>query len=95
MAAGGSFGNHFAMPEQAFDPASAPDATPAARKFVRVIERHVNGLVRFEFAVGWPDLSCELLLPQAAFDEFCKAQGVEFLEREAPDDDFPRGGRDA
>jgi phenol hydroxylase P0 protein len=60
----------------------APDALPQ-RKFVRVIERHPNGLVRFEFAVGWPDLSCELVLPQADFDEFCRRHAVEFMTEPA------------
>ena len=36
------------------------------RKFVRVIEQHANGLVEFEFAVGEPELSAELVLPQLA-----------------------------
>jgi phenol/toluene 2-monooxygenase (NADH) P0/A0 len=55
------------------------------RKFVRVIERHANGLVQFEFAVGWPDLACELALPMAAFDAFCEQHGVELLSQAAPD----------
>lgn len=55
----------------------------AKRKFVRVIESHANGLVRFEFAVGWPDLSCELVLPRAAFDDFCQRNAVEFMTEPA------------
>ena len=71
---------------------SAPDSAgaqpasgegPPQRKFVRVVEQHANGLVRFEFAVGWPDLSCELVLPQALFDEFCRRHAVEFMTEPA------------
>lgn len=47
-----------------------------AIKFVRVIHKHPNGLVAFEFAVGEPDLYVELLLPQMAFDAFCASHGV-------------------
>ena len=46
------------------------------RKFVRIIETHTNGLVEFEFAVGEPELFVELLMAQAAFDEFCAMHGV-------------------
>lgn len=49
------------------------------RKFVRVLERHANGIVRFEFAVGWPDMACELALPAAQFEAFCTQHGVERL----------------
>ena len=45
-------------------------------KFVRIIETHANGLVEFEFAVGEPELFVELLMAQAAFDEFCAMHGV-------------------
>jgi len=56
---------------------------PAERRYVRVIEQGANDLVRFEFAVGWPDLSCELVLPLAAFDEFCRKHAVVFLDQAA------------
>jgi len=45
-------------------------------KFVRIIEKHANGLVEFEFAVGEPELFVELLMAQAQFDEFCVMHGV-------------------
>lgn len=47
------------------------------RKFIRVIQRRSDGLVEFEFAVGEPELFVEMLLPQAAFDDFCQQQGVQ------------------
>ncbi len=71
--------------------AAAPQDVPrnasgdGPRKFVRVIERHANGLVKFEFSVGWPDLGCELALPVAAFEAFCEQHRVEFLNQTSPD----------
>lgn len=56
---------------------SKPNApfNPALR-FVRVVEECANGMVEFEFAVGEPELFVEMVLPKAAFDDFCRAQGV-------------------
>ena len=31
------------------------------------------GLIEFEFAVGDPDVAAELVMPKAAFEEFCAA----------------------
>ncbi|WP_341644033.1 phenol hydroxylase subunit [Thauera sp. SDU_THAU2] len=59
------------------------DAEPAidiGRKFVRLIERRPDGFVEFEFAIGDPELYAELLLPAEAYDSFCRANGVTFLE---------------
>ena len=49
------------------------------RKFVRVTGEMSNGLIEFEFAVGDPDVCVELVMPRAAFDEFCRREQVEFL----------------
>ncbi len=46
------------------------------QRFVRIVETRVDGMVAFEFAVGEPQLFVEMLMPQAAFDEFCAAQAV-------------------
>jgi phenol/toluene 2-monooxygenase (NADH) P0/A0 len=46
------------------------------RKFVRVTDRLSNGLVAFEFSVGWPELVVELMLPTAAFESFCASNAV-------------------
>lgn len=56
------------------------------RKFVRVMRTLPNGLIEFEFAVGDPDVAAELVMPKAAFDEFCAANQVEILttEKAAP-----------
>jgi phenol hydroxylase P0 protein len=45
-------------------------------KFVRLLERRPDGLVSFEFSIGWPELAVELVLPTAAFDEFCARDAV-------------------
>ena len=66
------------------------------RKFVRVLATLPNGLIEFEFAVGEPELVVELVMPKAAFDEFCASNHVEFIaaslaapaDSEAADADF-------
>ena len=49
-------------------------------KYVRITERRPDGLVAFEFSIGWPELAVELLLPAAAFDEFCARNAVRWLD---------------
>jgi phenol hydroxylase P0 protein len=49
-------------------------------KFVRVREVRPDGLVCFEFAIGWPELFVDLMLPQPAFDEFCVQNQVQLLK---------------
>jgi len=60
--------------------ADAPLAVDTSRRFVRVTECRADGLVAFEFAIGWPELSVELLLPAAAFAEFCARNQVQRLD---------------
>lgn len=62
-----------------------PLVCDTSRKFVRVIEERTDGLVAFEFSIGWPELAVELLLPRAAFDEFCTTHQVTRLEPRADD----------
>jgi phenol hydroxylase P0 protein len=50
-----------------------------ARKFVRIKQVRTDGLVCFEFAIGWPELFVDLMLPRAAFDDFCVQQQVQRL----------------
>lgn len=50
-----------------------------SRKFVRVTGTRPNGMVEFEFAIGEPGLFVEMLLPRAAFREFCAANRVTTL----------------
>lgn len=51
-------------------------------KWVRVTCRRPDGFVEFDFAIGDPDLSVDLILPSAAFDEFCAANRVRHLSAE-------------
>lgn len=57
------------------------------RKFVRLIERRPDGLVEFEFSIADPALYVEMLLPAAAFEEFCSANRVEMLDGPRPEED--------
>jgi phenol/toluene 2-monooxygenase (NADH) P0/A0 len=79
--------------------ASAPDPSPecdVTRKFVRVTQVRGDGLVAFEFSIGWPELAAELVLPRAAFDEFCITHQVQRLDDETltqPIHEIPTGAR--
>lgn len=59
-------------------------AVNISRRFVRVLEHRADGLVSFEFSVGWPELALELMLPAAAFHEFCSVNDVTFLTDAPP-----------
>jgi len=56
-----------------------PVVCDIARKYVRVTQVREDGLVMFEFSIGWPEQMVELVLPQPAFDEFCAAHQVQHL----------------
>lgn len=58
-------------------------ACDTSRRYVRVTQQRADGLVAFDFAIGWPELCVELLLPRAAFDEFCATNRVIRLEPRA------------
>jgi phenol hydroxylase P0 protein len=60
-------------------PTDLPDVD-TTRRFVRVTAVRADGLVAFDFAIGWPELSVELMLPAAAFEEFCAVNQVIRLE---------------
>lgn len=51
-------------------------------KYVRLLERRADGLVSFEFSIGWPELAVELMLPTAAFDAFCARNQVIWREEQ-------------
>jgi phenol hydroxylase P0 protein len=54
----------------------APSSLPC---FVRVRHERADGFIEFDFAIGEPDLSVELILPRAAFEEFCAINQVRHL----------------
>ena len=62
-------------------PASSFDTT---RRYVRVCEQRPDGFIEFEFSIGTPELCVELMLPEAAFHEFCLANEVIVLEPAQP-----------
>jgi hypothetical protein len=39
------------------------------------MERRADGLVCFEFSIGWPELAVELMLPEAAFEAVAALRG--------------------
>jgi len=51
----------------------------AEQRYVRLREQREDGFVIFDFAIGDPQLSCELIMPQAAFQEFCASNHVVHL----------------
>lgn len=61
------------------------------RRFVRIVDERADGMVAFEFAVGEPGLFVEMILPQAAFADFCTHQGA-VPERVAPQPTAPADG---
>lgn len=65
-------------PDSGDKPAFDPE-----RKYVRVCTQREDGFVEFEFAIGDPLLCVELMLPAAAFHEFCLANQVIVLEPNA------------
>ncbi|NMM38388.1 MAG: phenol hydroxylase [Glaciimonas sp.] len=48
-------------------------------KYVRVVEIRQDGMVGFEFAIGEPELFVELMMPAAAFKDFCEVNQVALL----------------
>ncbi len=65
-------------------------ACDTSQRYVKVLERMPDGLVSFEFAIGWPELSVELLLPPQAFEEFCRVNRVQRLDEEHVQQDPPQ-----
>lgn len=56
----------------------------ATKRYVRVCEQRPDGFVEFEFAIGDPALCVELMLPEAAFREFCRSNEAIVLEPRTP-----------
>jgi phenol/toluene 2-monooxygenase (NADH) P0/A0 len=71
---------------------STPEEVDLNRKFVRVTDRLSNGMVAFEFSIGWPELVVELMLPAAAFESFCVSNAVIRLDEEGATTTQPTTG---
>jgi phenol/toluene 2-monooxygenase (NADH) P0/A0 len=54
-------------------------ADAPTRKYVRIIGSRLGRYVEFEFSINDQDLAVELILPFAAFDEFCELQNATLL----------------
>jgi phenol hydroxylase P0 protein len=63
--------------QEAHRTATGLDAT---RRYVRVCNQRPDGFIEFEFSIGDPALAVELMLPEAAFHEFCLTNEVIVLE---------------
>lgn len=57
-------------PGQGFDPRA---------RFVRLRRVRSDGFIEFDFAIGEPELSVELIMPAAAYSEFCRTNDVVHL----------------
>lgn len=51
---------------------------PMTQPYVRVTGRRPGGFVEFDFSFGDADLYIEMILPEHAFDEFCRANEVQY-----------------
>ena len=52
------------------------------RRFVRLSSVRADGYVEFVFSIGDPEIGVDLILPRAAYDEFCRANRVTFVTPE-------------
>jgi phenol hydroxylase P0 protein len=57
--------------------APPPPGFDTTRTYVQVVDRRADGFVEFRFSIGDPSLFVEMLLTEAAFDEFCALNGCE------------------
>ena len=67
-------------PAPTFAPSTDVPVCDTSLRYVRVLERKANGLVSFEFSIGWPELAVELMLPASAFEAFCDNNKVTRLD---------------
>jgi phenol/toluene 2-monooxygenase (NADH) P0/A0 len=51
-------------------------------RFVRITGEVRGGFIEFQFSIGDPTLYLEMILPQAAFEEFCATNKVVHLNAE-------------
>lgn len=76
-----------------YEPAAAP--TPSfdpTKKFVRVNRIRYDGFIEFEFAIGDPGLSLELIMPLHAYRTFCQMNAVAHLPALDSDHQRPSSG---
>ncbi len=52
------------------------------KKYVHVTDREREGFVEFNFSINDPTLFLEMILPEQAFEDFCRYNDVTFLTEE-------------
>ena len=62
--------------------AQSPRAFDITRRYVRFREQRDDGFVEFDFSIGDPALSVELVMPLRDFQSFCRANRVIYLTRD-------------
>lgn len=55
---------------------SPVEVVDATKRYVRLLGERAGGFIEFEFAIADPDVYVELILPAAAFEEFCRDNEV-------------------
>ena len=53
-----------------------PEFLGGIQKFIRIRSPESARFVEFDFAIGAPNLFVELIMPQGAFEHFCKNNNV-------------------
>jgi phenol/toluene 2-monooxygenase (NADH) P0/A0 len=72
-------------------PSHPPHVEPASRvfdvtrRYVRIRQRRDDGYVEFDFSIGDPGLSVELVMASPDYDSFCTANRVAHLSRDEAD----------
>ena len=61
-----------------------PAPSEIGKAYVRVLGRRLGRFVEFEFFLNDEDLCVELVMPDAAFQEFCESYNAEVLPSKAP-----------
>jgi len=54
-------------------------------RYVRVRSQPGDAFVEFDFAIGYPDLFVELVLPRQAFQQFCESNHVQHMDAQMSD----------
>lgn len=63
-------------------PGSTFDQMP---RYIRVRSKPEDAFVEFDFAIGYPELFVELVLPHQAFKQFCKNNHVQHMDAQMSD----------
>lgn len=59
-----------------------PHESRALPCFVRLRALRPDGFIEFDFAIGDPGLAVDLIMPRAAYEEFCAVNRARFLTAE-------------